>query len=240
MSDSVNGVTFTRDDVPRLRVLADALRGLDGVTVEPGATIHVDPAAGESYSRDYAPGPDTPPMRRLLTGGDPDAAASLPGLHKFYDKSNHLTDFCRAPEIETIAHALMWTYPEFAHLPDLRIAYLWRRKKQAKGGKLVLGTCSSLSGIPQAFLEADWAVTIGAESCREAKLTAYQLEALLYHELSHIAPPDEDDPESQPTLCSHDFEGFADELRRYGLWDETLTQARDAFDDLPLFAGMVG
>lgn len=30
------------------------------------------------------------------------------------------------------------------------------------------------------------------------------------------------------------------ELRRYGLWDETLTQARDAFDDLPLFAGMVG
>jgi len=187
-----------------------------------------------------ASGDDAPPARRLLTGGDPDAKAQFPGSGKFYDKTGHLVDFCRAPEINTIAHALIRHYPEFKHLTHLRIAYLWRRKKQAKGGKLVLGTCSSLSGIPQAFLEADWAVTIGAESCREAKLTAYQLEALLYHELSHIAPPDEDDPESVPTLCSHDFEGFSSELRRYGLWDETLTQARDAFDDLPLFAGMVG
>lgn len=183
---------------------------------------------------------DAPPERLLLTGGDPDALAKLPGSHKFYDKGGYRIDFCRAPEVADLAARLIHHYPEFTHLRGLRIAYLWRRKKQAKAGKLVLGTCSSLSGIPQAFLEADWAVTIGAESCREAKLTAYQLEALVYHELCHIAPPDEDDPESVPTLTGHDFEGFADELRRYGLWDETLAQARDAFDDLPLFAGMVG
>jgi len=239
VSDSVDEVTFTRGMVGRVRALADELRGLDGVTVETGATIHVDPAAGESYTRDYAP--DVPgAARRLLTGGDPDAAANLPPDRRFRDKGGYRIDFCRAPEVEDLAERLIYHYPEFVHLRGLRIAYLWRRKKQAKAGKLVLGTCSSLSGIPQAFLEADWAVTIGAESCREAKLTAYQLEALVYHELCHIAPPDEDDPESVPSLVGHDFEGFADELRRYGLWDETLTQAADAFDDLPLFAGMVG
>lgn len=204
-------------------------------------TLHVDPAAGESYTRAYTPdAPGAETVRRLLTGGDPDAKASLPPERRFRDKGGYRIDFCRAPEVETIAHTLIWHYPEFEHLRGLRIAYLWRRKKQAKGGKLVLGTCSSLSGIPQAFLEADWAVTIGAESCREAKLTAYQLEALIYHELSHIAPPDEDDPESVPTLCSHDFEGFSSELRRYGLWDQTLETAAEAFDDLPLFAGLVG
>lgn len=233
MSDSVDQVTFTRRT-------GEWLRGLDGVTVEPGANSHVDPAAEPSYTCDYAPGPDTTFARRLLTGGDPDAAASLPPERRFRDKGGHRIDFCRAPEVEAIAETLIWHYPEFEHLRGLRIAYLWRRKKQAKGGKLVFGTCGSLSGIPQAFLEADWAVTIGAESCREAKLTAWQMEALVYHELCHIAPPDEDDPEAVATLVGHDFEGFADELRRYGLWDETLTQARDAFDDLPLFAGMVG
>lgn len=143
-------------------------------------------------------------------------------------------DFCRAPEINTIAHALIRHYPEFKHLTHLRIAYLWRRKKQAKAGKLVLGTCSSLSGIPQAFLEADWAVTIGAESCREAKLTAYQLEALVYHELCHIAPPDEDDPESVPTLCGHDLEMFGDEVVRYGLWTEALQAAEPLFRQVRL------
>lgn len=229
MSDSVDQATFTRR-------AGEWLRGLDGVTVEVG----VDPAAGESYTRTYAPGLDTTFERRLLTGGDPDAAASLPPERRFRDKGGHRIDFCRAPEVEAIAETLIWHYPEFEHLRGLRIAYLWRRKKQAKGGKLVFGSCTSLSGIPQAFLEADWAVTIGAESCREAKLTAYQLEALVYHELCHIAPPDEDDPESVPTLCGHDFDGFTSELRRYGLWDQTLATAADAFDDLPLFAGLVG
>lgn len=237
MSDSIDQVTFTRGMVGRVRGLADELRGLDGVTVETG----VDPAAGESYTRAYTPdAPGTETARRLLTGGDPDAKASLPPERRFRDKGGYRVDFCRAPEVEEIAERLIWHYPEFVHLRGLRIAYLWRRKKQAKGGKLVLGTCSSLSGIPQAFLEADWAVTIGAESCRETKLTAYQLEALVYHELSHIAPPDEDDPESVPTLCGHDAELFLSEIRRYGLWEASLKQTRDTFADLPLFAGMVG
>lgn len=218
MSDSIDEVTFTRSMAGRVRGLADELRGLDGVTIDIGA-------------------PDA--ARRLLLGGDPDAKAWLPPERLFRDSTGQRTDFCRAPEIQAIADALRYAYPEFIHLRGLRIAYLWRRKKQAKGGKTILGTCSALSGIPQAFLEADWAVTISAESCREARLTAWQMEALVYHELCHIAPPDEDDPESQPSLVGHDFEGFSDELRRYGLWDQTLVAAHDAFGDLPLFAGMV-
>lgn len=236
MSDSVDEVTFTRGMVGRVRGLADELRGLDGVTVETGATIHVDPASGESYTRDYTP--DWPSAeRRLLAGGDPDAAATLPPERRFRDKGGYRIDFCRAPEVEDLAERLIHHYPEFAHLRHLRIAYLWRRKKQAKGGKLVLGTCSSLSGIPQAFLEADWAVTIGAESCREAKLTAYQMEALIFHELSHIAPPDEEaDEAAEPTLVGHDLEMFNAEVTRYGLWRQDLDVAAETFRQLRIEA----
>jgi hypothetical protein len=201
-------------------------------------TLHIE-ARGRAIDPDTgAVRGDAPAGPRLVYGTGPHLAASLPRAERFRDSGGYLTDFCRAHEAEAIADALIAHWEELGHCRDIRIAYLWRRKKQAKNGKVVLGTCQKLSGIPKTFLEADWAITLNAENCRNAQLTRYQLEALIYHELSHIAPADdEEDEDAEPTLCGHDVEMFHSEIRRYGLWKSDLAATADAFEQLRLFGG---
>lgn len=203
-----------------------------------GATLTINgremsPETGEVLAGDERDVPDGP---RLVYGSGPHLPARLPRAERFRDSGGFLTDFCRAPDVEAIAGALIAHWSELGHCRDLRIAYLWRRKKQAKAGKLTLGTCQKLSGIPKTFLEADWAITLNAENCRALQLTRLQLEALTYHELSHIGPPDEDEDgeETEPALVGHDVEMFHSEIRRYGLWKSDLRATADAFEQLRL------
>lgn len=177
--------------------------------------------------------------RVLVTGGDPYARAKLPGPATFTDPAGNLTDYAQAPDVARIADALIARCRDLHFLQNVRVRYLWRRKAQNKNGKMILGTCQKLSGLPQYALGGgEFLIVINRWNCGLAGLRAWQLEALVYHELNHITPPDEDDPESTATIVGHDFEGFGAELRRYGPWHESLEQAGEAFEDLPLFAGM--
>lgn len=175
--------------------------------------------------------------RPLVTGnGDPEAPAALPSSRIFIAPSGETMDYARGPDIERIADALIATCPELAFLQNVILRYLWRRKKQTSQGLMVLGTCKPLSGIPQFALGGgEFLVVLNAEGCRDAQLRAWQLEALIFHELCHIAPADPDEPGSQPTGIGHDFEGFTAELERYGMWLPTLERAGAAFAQLTLW-----
>lgn len=174
--------------------------------------------------------------RKIVTGGNPEAPATLPQLRAFVAASGEYLDYCKAPDIERIADALIAHCSELAFLQNVIIRYLWRRKKQTSQGLSVLGTCKPLNGIPQFALGGgEFMVVLNAEGCRDAYLKAWQLEALVYHELCHIAPADPDDPGATPTGIGHDFEGFTSELERYGMWLPTLEAAGEAFAQLGLW-----
>lgn len=174
--------------------------------------------------------------RSLVTVGDPDAPAPLPQLRAFVAPSGETLDYCKAPDVERIADALIAHCSELAFLQNVIIRYLWKRKKQAKNGKIILGTCAALSGVPQFALGGgEFIITLNWQNCRDAELQAWQLEALIYHELNHIAPPDEEEEHAATTLIGHDFEGFTSELERYGMWLPTLEAAGEAFAQLGLW-----
>jgi hypothetical protein len=217
---------------PEGREAYDKLCGTGGTLTLNGR--EVTPETGEVVGDDDAPDMRNGP--RLVHGSGPHLPARMPHAERFRDSGGFLTDFCRAPDVEAIAGALIAHWEEVGHCRDLRIAYLWRRKKQAKAGKLTLGTCQKLSGLAKTFLEADWAITLNAENCRALQLTRLQLEALTYHELSHIGRPDEDEDgeEIEPTLVGHDVEMFHAEIHRYGLWKADLKAAAHAFKQLRL------
>ncbi len=192
--------------------LSEAVRQLD---------LHAERGAGQRLA--------------LVTGGDPDAYAGIPRPTAFQDRDGVQTDYTVAPDIARIATALIAECRDLAFLREVRLRYLWRRKGQHKAGKIVLGICRKLSGLPQyAIGGGDFLIVINAENCRLKLLKAWQSEALVYHELNHIAPPDEDEPDSLPTLIGHDAEVFSAEITRYGLWHESLSHVAPAFEQARL------
>lgn len=154
-------------------------------------------------------------------------------------------DFLASPTLTKLAQALIADDPHFAFLRDWSdtIVCLWKRKGGTSGGKAVLGKCQQLSGAARHFAGKRYLIWLGADTCRKARLTERQLEALVYHELCHLAPGDIDEEtgeEQAPKVVGHQFEGFTAELERYGAWHEELAVAQAAFEELPLFRGLGG
>ena len=166
--------------------------------------------------------------RRLVTQGNPDSPFPTPTAGKLEG-----VDFLPADDLEKVGRALIKAHEELRHLKGVEITYLWKEKGGNKGGKATLGKCVLASGLVAHFSKATFVVWLGAENVREAKLSNWQVEALLHHELAHAVVDDGDDgPEY--SVRSHDFEGFTSEVRRYGLWKRDLEgMARTAQLHLP-------
>ena len=163
-------------------------------------------------------------------GGD-NARFDVPGDHEFFSAK-----FMDAPALEAIANSLIGSMPEFGGLEDPTIRYVWQRKGATSAGKMILGKCTKVSGIAQFFGDCDYVVTIAADHARELKLTNHQMQAAVYHELCHIEIG-EDEKTGDPIYGArgHDVEMYLDEIRRYGLWRESLEAAAKAFEQLSLF-----
>ena len=159
--------------------------------------------------------------RRLVTGGDPDARFVVPVEGDFTDLVDETVahDYIPAPEVREVGEALIDACPEFAHLRGVEIAYLWRREGGKTKGRLTLGKCTKPSGLLAHFSGATWVVWLAADHIGVRSFTAWQVEALVYHELCHTSVAGEDDT---PTLVGHDVEAFRAELARYGLWKPDL------------------
>jgi hypothetical protein len=152
-------------------------------------------------------------------------------------------DFQKAPEIQTIGDALIVRWDELSHLQDANIEYRWKRSGGKSHGNLTYGKCVKLSGLARHFAGSDFVVWVAADHLRESGWITYQLEALVYHELCHIAVEvneDETSPdygEEKLVIRGHDRELFVDELRRYGAWDQPLQRIGETYRQLAITAG---
>lgn len=153
--------------------------------------------------------------KKLIMGGDPGALFPVPSADPFGENQ-----YLEAPELMEIGEALISERLVFESLRESPIIFLWKRKGAEKP-KLLLGKCQRPSGLLAHFAKAHFVVWLAANNCKG--LTAWQIEALIFHELKH-AKVEDDKPISVP----HDWEGFAEEIQRYGLWKSDMEPIAEA------------
>jgi hypothetical protein len=149
----------------------------------------------------------------------------------FIDEEGDEVLFLDAPVLENIISSHLNTYEEFAELANVKIKCMWKHKGGVRGGKAVLGACRRATGLLKHFGRVDFIIWLAADRLRETAQKR-DIEACLYHELRHI---EYDPQDGKFGLNGHDFEGFASELRRFGVWRTDLEVASKAFRQLNLF-----
>ncbi len=161
----------------------------------------------------------TKSKRQLLTSGEPEALYPVPELPA-------AADFVDAPDLKRIGWAIIAAdrirLPQIdaPGLPtrDVRLTFLWKAKGGASAGRATFGKAVKLSGLNRYFGDADIVIWLAADYCR-GYATAWQIEALIFHELSHVVPVR--DAKGNVTgygIEGHDFEGFRAEIEHYGLY----------------------
>ena len=155
---------------------------------------------------------------------------SVPEEADFIDDGGGEVAFLEAPELEEIVADLVERHERFAHLAELTVRCLWRRKGAAERGKVVFGTCQKPSGLLRHFTDCDFLVLLNADACRDYGLASARIESVVYHELLHAGR----DEKGRPVLRPHDFEGFLAEIAEYGLWRGDLKVVGRSVRQLPL------
>lgn len=168
--------------------------------------------------------------RRLVTGADPDAFCCAPDQRAFINRAwlaaggNPLSDqaphddWREAPDVERIANLLIDKHRRFRHLRRRAVAYRWKYEGGATGGKATLGKCVKLSGVTKLYTDDVFLIWLAADHAHFFNLTAYQMEALIFHELCHATETDK----GQPAIAPHDATVFVAEIEEYGLWMKDL------------------
>lgn len=133
-------------------------------------------------------------------------------------------EFIEAPALVDIAQELIARFEELSFLYDFRLRLFWKSKGGSTGSKNTLGKCVKPSGLLKKYSDADFIVWVAADHTRH-RLTNRQMEALLYHELSHCVL----DEKGRPAIRPHDFEGFAREIEIYGAWKGDIERIGKAF-----------
>lgn len=145
--------------------------------------------------------------KRLINGGDPEQRFPVPD-EKDFEISG---EFMPAEGVEKIALSLIQNRDSLRRLAARSITYLWKRKGAEKPRRR-LGHCQLASGLTGYFSQSDFIIVLYANNCRG--INNWGMEALIFHELKHAGENDK----GQPALIPHDYEGFAEDFERYGLW----------------------
>lgn len=148
-----------------------------------------------------------------------------------------MAEYFPAPKVKEIADELIEEH--HPHLESAPIRYLFRDDTPNKNGREVWGTAQKIGGH-NAFLvtglnEPFFLITISHPIWTE--LSESKRRALVDHELMHCKTETNDDGEKQLKIIGHDFEGFNDEIDRYGLWRDNAKQMAAAMQPHLPFEG---
>lgn len=155
----------------------------------------------------------------------------------FPDPGDIHAEYLESPELEFIAGLIINRYDRFDFMQEgavdeMEIRYVW----QKSGADGDLGWCSKSNPKLHFFTGVDYVIGVNLEQVLIREFTHLQLEALLFHELCHIAVEVNKKGEAKRKIAKHDRELFADEVRFYGLWEDTLKPIAQAFKQMPLMS----
>lgn len=175
----------------------------------------------------------TPRPMTLAKGVEPDRPFPVPAPELFEGK-----DFRGAFELQSIGEAIIASGAfDWHEGEEPRITYLWKLAGGQSKGNATWGKCIKLSGLAGYFDgEADFVIWLAADWLLAARATYLQVEAIVFHELSHIAVKEDKDGDFAGWgVTGHDFEGFATEVARYGMYRPSVARMASAFQAaLPL------
>lgn len=177
-------------------------------TQEPEFRVSIDPEDKERMGRAAE---HARRFREARTAKPSDPPYRVPDKGEFGG-----AEFLPADDLRAIAREVVEQHPDrFEFLAPYEVCFLWRAKGGASGGVATLGKTTKASGLVRYFGEQDLVVWLAADHCRDLALSRRQIEALLWHELSH---PQLDPESGQLIIRGHEFSGFLSELEEYGPW----------------------
>lgn len=156
------------------------------------------------------------------------ALANIPSEGRFGDQ-----DFFPAPELYAICIELINEHgAQLGHLANIALEVLWKKEGGKSKGREVWGRTQQASGLVLYYSKQAFIIWVAADHTAHQFFTDWMFQALLFHEMSHIAwDPDE----GKCSLRGHDFEGFVNELAAFGAWDLTLKTMASQAQQLDLF-----
>ena len=172
---------------------------------EVGTTVHAVAADDQRFSG---------------AGSDAPARALVPTDAQFVGRQ-----YREAPELADIAERLVDTHGFLAELANCDIRWYWKRKTGSSKGRVKIGFMKRASDLLGHFSGADFIGWLSATTARDSKFTSKQVEAAVLHQLCHVGADDN----GNWVFVPHDFEGFAQEVRHYGTWTESLKLGGSAF-----------
>jgi len=145
------------------------------------------------------------------------------------------SEYMAAPELEAVGIALIGRETSLAHLHGAEITFLWKAKGGHAKGHRTLGKAQKPSGLLYHFAACDFVIWLAADHLADLQFTARQIEAVVFHELSHCDyEEDEDSGTGKFTIVGHDVEVFYAEILKYGAYKEDLHQLAGVFRQLSL------
>lgn len=169
------------------------------------------------------------------SGVDPDERARLPRMiEDFRDESGEMVNYKSAPDLTGIATALIEAFPNyFGHLRQFAILWLWAQTLGGSRGvlrwwqaiipKKVLAWLLGRDERPD-FAAAQAILIVSLAACKEANLTYWSWEALIYAILTCL----EDNDDGGVRVVPFDEEKEAAVAARYGDWSPRLKRLVDA------------
>jgi Putative phage metallopeptidase len=149
---------------------------------------------------------------------------SVPTEFDFFDNGTHV-EYLISPELKQIADRLIGEYKEFYHLSEAKIGFFWKEIGGKSKGKLKLGECSLTKGIEFLAFKSDFTIWLAADNL--SGKTEHFIEAVIYHELCHAGWDGEN---GKWKTIGHWFEGFPNEIKRYGLWKNDMQEMKEVFE----------
>ncbi len=150
----------------------------------------------------------------MVSEGDPNERYPVPSENSFHG------DFLAAADLREIAECIIERHrARFGFMRMCEMHYLWKAEGGGTGGKDTLGKCTRASGWAAYLTNATFVIWLAADHCRDMGATRHQVEALLFHEMSHAGI---DADKGDYRVLPHDYQGFLSELDHYGFWETDL------------------
>lgn len=140
-----------------------------------------------------------------------------------------LQDYQQDDRLMELATVLIHHCEELRFIEDFSVTYLWKRTGGKSKGRMTLGTCTKTAGLVHFFCRTDYVIWVAADHLQylHVRARAVNIAALMYHELRHIAQTEK----GEPAIQGHEFEGFASEIDRFGIWRDDMRPIACAFQE---------
>ena len=131
-------------------------------------------------------------------------------------------DYVEVSEAKVIAEKLLNEFKELKSFPAIK--YLMKVSDSSQYS----GKISKATGKWKYLTNYDYIIEVWDGFWTQATNT--QKEALIYHELKHIACKENDDATLTWNIREHDSEEFVDVVKKYGAWNPALADIKKALD----------